>query len=809
MAEIKENQNTGGKGTSEIIQKASQLASESVEKAGSAFSLENELARYRERLAEETQKNLEKYRTELEKSYSVKEAKLVQDRDHLIQQFEEKKNALAKREEEIRKVEIVRDEGFADARSKLEQELSEKRSGFEVELDLLLRKRLVEMEKHLEAERQSRLASLKEEIKRPRQQFEDYRNVETEKLSALSEKLTRRQQELDREKELVDLEKGRLKARKERLDREQAELHNSIASGIEDERKKYEDKLSSKEAAYNRLLEELRSKQNWSAVYDQLAVKCGDNPQKFLLELTAKEEKLKRNTEEFYKKAEAEQQKIAAGFENESSERKRLAAENKRLNEQINSYREKIQEARESDARIEEMYRQITFLRQEKDAYETQCGVLDKELQKYRAVYKSAAGLENRISAIEKPYVQQLKPSVTKSVDEITWLKRIFDSCAESGYRFTIRLLYAFHTALKTAEWSSITVLAGVSGTGKSKLPELYSHFGGIYFFSLPVQPNWDSKESMLGFFNTIEGTFDAQPVLRFLAQTQKEKTKDYPSGLKDALNIVLLDEMNLANVELYFAEFLSKLEERNGRVAGQEPVISIKLGSDVTDEYPLKLGRNILWVGTMNQDETTKSLSDKVLDRGIVINFPRPADLKHKKRIPLVNPAPYLPIGTWNSWKCDDTTFVSDWVEKSRIFVEEINRNLGKVGLAIGHRVWQGIEQYMINYPFVLNAQAAIENAKDEQEKSTAKARRDAALKDAFEDQLAQKVMPKLRGIETTGDQRKKCLDPINELLKKDGYIELVEDFANAMKFGNGQFIWNSSNYLNKGEVQSGNGNG
>jgi hypothetical protein len=184
---------------------------------------------------------------------------------------------------------------------------------------------------------------------------------------------------------------------------------------------------------------------------------------------------------------------------------------------------------------------------------------------------------------------------------------------------------------------------------------------------------------------------------------------------------------------------------------------------------------------------------------------------LEHSKRKPLVNPALLLPFGTWKSWKRDDTGFAKDWIETCRHDVEEINRNLGQAGIAIGHRVWQGIEQYMINHPLVLESQISIEKAKskhDEGEAASATARRDAALKDAFEEQLAQKVMPKLRGIETSGEQRKNCLNPINELLKNRGYDELVEDFASAMKFGNGQFIWNSSNYLNKEEGKTNDGN-
>jgi len=159
----------------------------------------------------------------------------------------------------------------------------------------------------------------------------------------------------------------------------------------------------------------------------------------------------------------------------------------------------------------------------------------------------------------------------------------------------------------------------------------------------------------MLGFFNSIDNKFDAQPVLRFLAQSQisgreqyeqrirrwqsmspdqqialdPEKDKeliealkqaDYP-GLQDAVCLVLLDEMNLAHPELYFAEFLSKLELRRGRKGDDVPFIPVKIGAGM-EPYKLPLGRNVLWTGTMNQDETTKSLSDKVLDRSIISTF-------------------------------------------------------------------------------------------------------------------------------------------------------------------------------------------
>ena len=244
-------------------------------------------------------------------------------------------------------------------------------------------------------------------------------------------------------------------------------------------------------------------------------------------------------------------------------------------------------------------------------------------------------------------------------IDEVAWLDEISRRCAGHGLRFPERILRSFHTALKTAEWSPLTVLAGVSGTGKSELPRLYSHFGGIVFDHISVQPNWDSQEAMLGFFNSIDNRFDAQPLLRFLAQTQKKRTDDY-LGLRDNVALVLLDEMNLAHPELYFAEFLSTLELRRGYKGKKGPSLAVKIGAGLP-EYQLPLGRNVLWAGTMNQDETTKSLSDKVVDRSIIIHFPRPTTLERRKRQETLNESNRgVPLHrlTWEEWCVREVEF-------------------------------------------------------------------------------------------------------------------------------------------------------
>jgi 5-methylcytosine-specific restriction endonuclease McrBC GTP-binding regulatory subunit McrB len=294
----------------------------------------------------------------------------------------------------------------------------------------------------------------------------------------------------------------------------------------------------------------------------------------------------------------------------------------------------------------------------------------------------------------------------------------------------------------------------------------------------------------MLGFFNSIDNRFDAQPVLRFLAQFQKpwNEDDDYP-GMADAMGLVLLDEMNLAHPELYFAEFLSKLELRRGMKESDVPFLPVKIGAGM-EPYELPLGRNVLWAGTMNQDETTKSLSDKVLDRSIIIHFPRPTELKRRlKLLPLdsSNRGQILHRSSWFSWIEQGSHFTNEDVKPFKTFIEEMNASLAVAGRALGHRVWQSIEYYMANYPDV---RAAGDD----------KSLKSKAMHTAFEDQLVQKVMPKLRGIDTRGKSRTECLDKIRGQLNLgiagDGF-NLDEDFEHALELGYGQFIWQSANYL------------
>ena len=421
------------------------------------------------------------------------------------------------------------------------------------------------------------------------------------------------------------------------------------------------------------------------------------------------------------------------------------------------------------------------------------CDTLQAELNRYTAGNeKDVADERNRrIEEINKPLLQfsgENNPArfteEKQPASEKEWLSNIKQNITDYGLVFPDRIINAFQTSLKCAEISPLTVLGGVSGTGKSELVRLYAHFGGLNFLSIPVQPNWSCPEDMLGFFNSLDNRFEPQEVLRYLAQAQRDPGKDNQEGLSDVMNIVLLDEMNLANPELYFADFLSKLETRRGLDDDHVPSIDVKIGSGLVP-YQLKLTRNVLWTGTMNNDETTKTLSDKVLDRGIIINFPRPKNLESRKVKTLPEKSPLISRETWNKWLNAAYVFENEQIKRYKDKINQINGFLGNTGRALGHRVWQSIETYMSNYPLVISANDDTE--------------REKAMKLAFEDQLVQKVMPKLRGLENRGSQGE-CLENIEGIIPET----LKTDFETATKFANGQsFMWCTSDYMNEETVK------
>ena len=171
----------------------------------------------------------------------------------------------------------------------------------------------------------------------------------------------------------------------------------------------------------------------------------------------------------------------------------------------------------------------------------------------------------------------------------------------------TIRLFIAGMASTK------LIILQGISGTGKTSLPYSFGKFLQNDTTIASVQPSWRDRTELFGYFNEFTKNFNETEVLKRI----------YASGYNNDVNLILLDEMNIARIEYYFAEMLSILEMPNA----EEWELDIVPNAWSTDPVKLDHGKiripqNIWYVGTANNDDSTFVISDKVYDRAQPINL-------------------------------------------------------------------------------------------------------------------------------------------------------------------------------------------
>ncbi len=427
-------------------------------------------------------------------------------------------------------------------------------------------------------------------------------------------------------------------------------------------------------------------------------------------------------------------------------------------------------------------------LRAELQSLETWRNTLTALLQKIEAdlkrVHPQASG-EDRYRDLWEPLPFAPLPTRTipkpKAKDAETGALEATAAYLEShGLQYPKRVLHAFHAALKTADMSPLVVLAGISGTGKSLLPKRYSEAMGIHMVSLAVQPRWDSPQDLFGFFNHLEGRYKATELARAMVQFERynrpswKLPADWNHERDDRMLLVLLDEMNLARVEYYFSEFLSKLETRRSILnteadaRSRDPVeIALDTGSLREGEHNIRLypGRNLLFTGTMNEDESTQSLSDKVLDRACVLRFGRPAKMASAQaQTQLAAEKNGLAYDTWRLWCEPDLSSADE--KKVNAWIGELNDAMEQIGKPFAHRVHQAILAYAGNYP-----------------------RESNRVQLAMADQIEQRIMPKLRGLELEGNQE--ALDAIKKVIKQADDAALMKAFEAAAEHHSGTFLW------------------
>ncbi len=188
---------------------------------------------------------------------------------------------------------------------------------------------------------------------------------------------------------------------------------------------------------------------------------------------------------------------------------------------------------------------------------------------------------------------------------DFEYIRRAID---KSGAVYNPDLLRRYHLSLKTRRF---VILSGVSGSGKTLLTRMYADAVDAKYCLVAVAPNWTTNEDLLGYYNPLSKQYYDTDFSQFLRQASRAyhsaiSVKKVPEPFH-----LVLDEMNLARVEYYFAKFLSAMEVLTG--AGRAQVTMS--GPDVVDLTP-----NLYFIGTVNVDETTQNFADKIYDRAQVI---------------------------------------------------------------------------------------------------------------------------------------------------------------------------------------------
>ena len=221
-----------------------------------------------------------------------------------------------------------------------------------------------------------------------------------------------------------------------------------------------------------------------------------------------------------------------------------------------------------------------------------------------------------KLTLVDQRYADFVEPVFD---DEITLAQLVDDyrrfACSQMHLYYTEEIIRRFVAGMAS---SKLLILEGISGTGKTSLPYSFSRFLDNPATMISVQPSYRDRTELLGYFNEFSKRFNETEFLRAL----------YEAGYREEPSIIVLDEMNLARIEYYFAEMLSVLE----MPSQDEWVLDLVPTAWPGDPKHLFDGKirvpNSIWfVGTANNDDSTFTITDKVYDRAMPIELNERAD--------------------------------------------------------------------------------------------------------------------------------------------------------------------------------------
>ncbi|GEM_PF-2223231 len=307
---------------------------------------------------------------------------------------------------------------------------------------------------------------------------------------------------------------------------------------------------------------------------------------------------------------------------------------------------------------------------------------------------------------------REMDVSVKEAVD------RIRRYIAYKGFSYNSGLIENFYLSLKSKPF---VILAGTSGTGKTRLVKLFSEAIGAEYKMVPVRPDWSDSSDLFGHVN-LNGEFVPGDILEFIREAVNNPDCPY---------ILCLDEMNLARVEYYLSDILSVIETRdwNDEVIITDDLITVnRYGNDkkaLSHYGSMGIPENLYIVGTVNMDETTFPFSKKVLDRANTIEF-NYVDLNPDLEVveecdALKLPNSFLKTEYLHYADCDDKEYARGISEQ----LQALNAILQKANAHVGYRVRDEIVFYMLNNK---NSELLSED-------------------EAFDNEVMQKILPRIQG--------------------------------------------------------------
>ena len=652
--------------------------------------------------------------------------------------------------------------------------------------------RLQALEKQLDTQRnwqeyQAKLIRLKDQVESLEQKQINLGEVEgklTQKRSELQEvqerltRLNQEKQDLENrvntlrqnppnlsELEQLNTQVGQLRLEKSQLEGQITALQsqNQYLQEIERSLREIQANYIVKNAELQQLIADIAKKQEETKTLEQRTVQLElirATYDSLSLETQQFETRIKQLSPEI-NRLEAEKQRILNAIQDHTLDYQQIERDRQRIRNLSFELREKESQKRELEQIVQELEGQqsvvlgkIQTLKAEKEELQEEINLMKNQIDSMENTADFA--LRSLEEHLWTPNSSEWNPP------EKTFLDVFMKYLKNKGLAFPRRVVYAFHTSLKVQDISALVILAGISGTGKSELPQRYADFIGAQRLTLAVQPRWDSPQDLQGFYNYVEKKFKPTDLIRGIYQYNHDQ------AMNNRIVLVLLDEMNLARVEYYFSDFLSKLESRRS----SPTFLELDVGSLPISEAQRKLEipKQFLFVGTMNEDETTQTLSDKVLDRANVLTFGKPKTLQlRQKKTTEAQRSMYVSYSIFEQWfKTPDQN--SEVVQKVKDYLDQANNIMESIGHPFAHRVYQAITQYVINYPEVSDSNS------DE-------------FRFALVDQFAQNLLPKLRGLMI--DDYQEELNKFTSLIEQLGDASLIEAFKKAQNPRSGQFEW------------------